>query len=547
MNHFQEKATSSSLAAHPGRQVSRRRLLVCVLASGALAACGGGGGGGSGEDEVVGEKAPESPPPDRLTVTKFSSGSSQIAGKGSVQATSIVSAGALVESTVDAANDTHRVFHDADGRAKAIRLADGSTLHLSYPRSGRVDVVLADTGGVLQWGAALYERDDKLLVAPLGASLASNQINATLSGPITGALTVNADPADAYAGIDTARAGTLQGRLVTLLTADGGTATGQAVAMRATALATPGQQIAGGIVQAGILAPLLIKVGLNFGAIVGGAAAGGLLATAGGVLLIGAGAYALASGLSDIRNGAVRALMSDSLDALGDADATQASVLDRIFSAVGSMADTGNALAERSLQTTERTPAAGETTPLARGLASLPAVSGALADIATEVRGVLVDTAGRLFSGAGRLEADGGLALGLDAADGTQMTLSAQRTGADVSGTYTSGGAAGTLQGRSALIGQCNTSSSSGGAGTYSYAYNVGNGTGAFPFSYDMYSIPDQARIVDISGQELFNTGGLVSGSDSLTVLLAGQANVVVLINAPNSGTRWDFTIGCTS
>jgi YD repeat-containing protein len=544
MNLFQNNATINPVAVHPGRLVSRRKLLVCVLGSGALAACGGGGGS-SGADEVGGEMAPESPPPDGLTITKFSSGSSRIAGQGSVQATSIVSAGALVESTVDAANDTHRIFYDADGRAQAIRMADGNTLHLSYPRSGRVDVVLADTAGVVQWGVALYERDGQLRVAPLGSSLGSNQINATLSGPITGALTVNADPADPDAGIDTARAGTLDASLVELLTAGAGTSTPQAFALRASALATPGQQIVGGIVQAGVLAPLLVNVGLNFGVIVGGAAAGGLLATAGGILLVGAGAYALASGLSDIRNGAVRALMSESLDALGDDDATQASVLDRLFSAVESMAETGSAGAERSLDTTERTPAAGETTPLARGLASLPAVSGALGNIATQVRGVLVDTTGRLFSGAGRLDADGALALGLDAADGTQMTLSAQRNGTDVTGTYTSGATTGAVEGRSALIGQCNTSSSSGGAGTYSYAYNVGNGTGAFPFSYEMYSIPDQARIVDITGQELFNTGGLVSGGDSLTVLLAGQSNVVVLINAPNSGTRWDFTIGC--
>jgi hypothetical protein len=254
----------------------------------------------------------------------------------------------------------------------------------------------------------------------------------------------------------------------------------------------------------------------------------------------------LTTGLSNIRNGAVRALQSDSLDALAE-ESTQASLFDRIASAVDSMARTGRALAEQALDTITRTPADNELSPAAAGFASLAAITGTLTGVATQVRGVLVDTAGRLFSGTGHLNAADELSLSLNAADGTALTLTAQRTGSNVNGSYTVNGQTGAVTGSSGPIGQCNTSSSSGGQGTFSYAYNVGDGTGAFPFSYQMYSIPDQARIVDTAGRELFNTGGLVSGSGSLTVLLAGEANVVVLINAPNSGTAWDFSIGCSS
>lgn len=530
-----EAARASTHAPSP---LSRRRFVLCGLATATLAACGSGGdgdgdGGGGGAM------------PSKLTITRFDNGSGQVGGGGGLQAAHVVDAGVLVETSLQSASGEHRVFYDAAGLVQAVRLADGNTLHLSYPRSGRVDMVAVDPAGVLQWGAALYEQGGQLLFAPLGSSLSTTQINATVSGPLSGALTVNGDPDDPLAGIDTARARVVDAKLVDLLMAEVATPQ-RAPAGRAVALATPGQQIATGIVQAGILAPVLVNAGLNLGAIVGVAAAGSLLVTAGSAALVGAGAYALYTGISNIRGGAVRGLMSESLDALGDADATQSSLFDRIAAAVGSMAASGQALAERALDVASRSPAAGETSPAALGFGSLPAISGALAGVTSRVRGVLVDSAGRLFAGSGQLDAGGALALGMSANDGTQLSLAAQRSGSDVTGTFTVGGQTGNVLGRSAPVGQCNTSSSSGGAGTFSYAYNVGNGSGSFPFSYEMYSIPDQARIVDIAGRELFNTGRLVSGGTSMTVLLAGEANVVVLINAPNSGTRWDFTIGCS-
>lgn len=523
-------------SADPSRSaaLSRRSFVLCTVASAALAACGG-----SGDDTELEQ-------PSGLTITQFADGSTQVAGGGGLTVSSIVGGSALFESVLSTAAGEHRVFYDADGRAKAIRLADGHSLHLAYPRSGRVDMVLVDAAGLLQWGAALYEQAGQLMFAPLGSSLGASQINATISGPLNGALTVNADAADPLAGIDTARAAAVSANLVSALTA--GADASAAPPGRAFSLAaTAGQQIAAGIMQAGVLAPVLGYAGLQLGAaVLTGAAAPAVLAAAGSVLLIGASAYALSTGLSNIRNGAVRALEADSLDALAE-ERTQSSLFDRIASAVDSIASTGQALAERALDTITQAAASGESSPAAAGFGSLPAVTGALAGVATQVRGVLVDTAGRLFSGTGLLNATDMLSLALSAGDGTALTVSAQRTGSDVNGSYTVNGQTGAVSGTSGPIGQCNTSSSSGGQGTFSYAYNVGNGTGAFPFSYEMYSIPDQARIVDTAGRELFNTGGLVSGSSSLTVLLAGEANVVVLINAPNSGTAWDFTIGCSS
>lgn len=60
-----------------------------------------------------------------------------------------------------------------------------------------------------------------------------------------------------------------------------------------------------------------------------------------------------------------------------------------------------------------------------------------------------------------------------------------------------------------------------------------------------MYGIPCQARTTDTAGRELDSTGRLISGSHAVNVMLRGEPDVVVLINASNSGTVRDFTIGC--
>lgn len=108
------------------------------------------------------------------------------------------------------------------------------------------------------------------------------------------------------------------------------------------------------------------------------------------------------------------------------------------------------------------------------------------------------------------------------------------------------GGGGGGLTGNVTPPGTCNASSGSGGRGGTIRTFNMGQSCGNVAFSYEMYSIPDQA-IVTQGSAELFNTGGLVSGSRTVNLKLVGgrSTTVTVIIFAPRSGTAWDFNIGC--
>ena len=108
------------------------------------------------------------------------------------------------------------------------------------------------------------------------------------------------------------------------------------------------------------------------------------------------------------------------------------------------------------------------------------------------------------------------------------------------------GGGGGGFNGNVTPPGTCNVSSGSGGQGGTIRTFNMGQSCGNIAFSYEMYGIPDQA-IVTQGSAELFNTGGLVSGSRTVNLKLVGgrSTTVTVIIFAPRSGTAWDFNIGC--
>ena len=60
-----------------------------------------------------------------------------------------------------------------------------------------------------------------------------------------------------------------------------------------------------------------------------------------------------------------------------------------------------------------------------------------------------------------------------------------------------------------------------------------------------MYGIPDQLELM-YEGATIFSTGGLVSGSRTITRLIDGDDEFMyVKITATNSGTAWDFTLTC--
>jgi hypothetical protein len=92
---------------------------------------------------------------------------------------------------------------------------------------------------------------------------------------------------------------------------------------------------------------------------------------------------------------------------------------------------------------------------------------------------------------------------------------------------------------------KCPTTQESGGQGTTRLVIDLLRTSGVFPVTYNMYSIPDQLYIT-YEGTRIFDTGGLISGSQSLEVSFSGKSQIIeVTIFAPNSGTRWDVFIGC--
>jgi len=197
----------------------------------------------------------------------------------------------------------------------------------------------------------------------------------------------------------------------------------------------------------------------------------------------------------------------------------------------------------------------GLTTPVSVADATVPAkpLPFATRD-KTPLVGTLVDDSNRIYTANGTIDADGEFTADGKSADniGIKLTGTAKPSTPTVSKVCQQTTAQGQLAGnctiastsKVAALGVCQTSNQSGGNGTFSYAYNLGATDGSFTLSYDMYSIPDAMTVIG-GGQVLFTTGGLVSGSRSMTLTYTGDSTAIVNMSAPRSGTAWTFTIGC--
>eukprot|EP00980_Cylindrotheca_fusiformis_P028870 scaffold22663_cov111-Cylindrotheca_fusiformis.AAC.3 len=94
-------------------------------------------------------------------------------------------------------------------------------------------------------------------------------------------------------------------------------------------------------------------------------------------------------------------------------------------------------------------------------------------------------------------------------------------------------------------IDTCPSTTTSGGQGVTVLRIDMERNEGTFPISYEMFQIPDQLYIV-YEGTRIFDTGDLVSGSQSSQVSFSGTDTVIeVTMFAPNSGTAWDLFVGC--
>jgi hypothetical protein len=90
----------------------------------------------------------------------------------------------------------------------------------------------------------------------------------------------------------------------------------------------------------------------------------------------------------------------------------------------------------------------------------------------------------------------------------------------------------------------CPGASSAGAQGTFSQLVNVGEGFGSFNFSYQAFSIPD--RFI-ITGAANFDTG-VVSGGATVSIAKTSESPwITVTVQAPLTGTAWNYSVGCTS
>jgi hypothetical protein len=93
-------------------------------------------------------------------------------------------------------------------------------------------------------------------------------------------------------------------------------------------------------------------------------------------------------------------------------------------------------------------------------------------------------------------------------------------------------------------LGQCTETANSGGQGIFTNTYDLGK-CGTFSFFYDAYSIPDQFQIYQ-DENIIFDTGGKVSGGSTVSVTAVGQTTLIrVVVTADNSGTAWEYNVGC--
>ncbi|MDE2083107.1 MAG: hypothetical protein KGI90_17310 [Burkholderiales bacterium] len=308
----------------------------------------------------------------------------------------------------------------------------------------------------------------------------------------------------------------------------------------AHAQSTGGRQVASGIAQsatgavlavASYYAPAIASVtlGAATASIVGPVLAGGLFIAAG---------WNLANGVSDIVGGGIK-LVSDTGDRFSDGVDPMDSLTQQaaLIGRVGSLSNVVGAVVQ----------AVGRATDVLSTLVSsagLTPPGPAPMAPSTPVTGSAVDSSGSSLSLSGTVSSRGAFSaqgqsgvsqLGLD---GT-IDANGQATGSFVG--YLGNG---TATGGTSPFGQCQQITNSGGRGTFVRAHNLGLASGTTTFSYDAYSIPDQFT-VSTNGQTAFGTPGLVSGRGGANIALNGSSIVFVAVNAPNTGTAWQYQLSC--
>jgi hypothetical protein len=107
---------------------------------------------------------------------------------------------------------------------------------------------------------------------------------------------------------------------------------------------------------------------------------------------------------------------------------------------------------------------------------------------------------------------------------------------------------------------ECNAYAYSGSIGTHEYIVDLGTATGSTVLNFEAYSVPDIFK-VEYNGVEVINTGyrgddgtydgvpvtvaGPGAGSASFNKTTASPTWAKVIVEAPFTGTAWEFNLGC--
>ena len=166
------------------------------------------------------------------------------------------------------------------------------------------------------------------------------------------------------------------------------------------------------------------------------------------------------------------------------------------------------------------------------------------ARIPASVDGYAVDSGSNTYAMSGSIDSSGNVNLVGNNPQRGNLSINGTLNGSDFSGSYSSTQGNGSVVGTSSAIGQCQTQQASGGQGTFTKAYSMGATNGLVDFSYEAFQIPD-AFTLQTAGLVAFSTGGLVSGNGATSIPLAGSSVVFVSVSAPQSGTAWEYSMGC--
>ena len=530
----------------------------------ALAGCGGDGGG-SDSPASVSTPAANSPPavlgvsftaPKSLTLATYSGSSTSpdrvvtnSAGDRIEFWTGLNSSGVIVpvqaRLTLRASGDSYRVvYNSTTGVPERFINEKTGDFVVQAPADNALVVQVHRADGTFAGGYRVTQAGGRVSVAPIqGRAFFSGQLALQLNGGTRPASAVLIPAADTVAGTATELPRNVQtflnggtpvtlrtlpvNRLLDFLMSSAHAQQGSVQQF----LSGVAQFVAGtGLAVGGYYAPTLLPA--LFSPLVAPIAvpiiAGGLVIAAG---------WNYSNGVEDIIGGGIR-MVADTMNRFADGS-TPADIASQQASLI---------LSSGALTSASRTlnKVLGNATDTLSSLVSTAnlVVPGLIPAVTTTVTGASVDASGVNVPMTGTVSSTGVVTASNSAGINT-LNVNATVTGqGTANGNFSGYLGNGTSTGSTSELGKCQQITSSGGQGTFVRAHNLGATTGVSVFSYDAYRIPDQFT-VSTGGATVFGTNKLVSGAASANVLLNGTGIVFVAVNAPNSGTQWEYQLSC--